>query len=190
MWGLTSIRQPRWPRYGMTAGGCSPGASWRRTGRRSSSSSAACAGRFTWPSRWALLGARTPVDTPDGPSFIAGAEVGGVELAAQAHGGALLSGGKPGNVVGGRAAADRRRVRAERSEAINDAVTGSYREAIDDHGPVGGGGRRRVAGSARQTAVKTAVGFVGWEAGFPPLFRAPPWGCATNSTPATSGTAI
>ena len=38
-------------------------------------------------------------------------------MVAQAHGGALLSGGKPGNVGGGRAAAERRRARAERSEA-------------------------------------------------------------------------
>ncbi len=45
-------------------------------------------------------------------------------MVAQEHGGALLSGGKPGNVGGGRVAAERRRARAERSEAINDAVTG------------------------------------------------------------------
>ncbi len=42
----------------------------------------------------------------------------------QAHGGALKSGGTPGNRGGGQASAERRRARAERDEAINDAVTG------------------------------------------------------------------
>ena len=42
----------------------------------------------------------------------------------QAHGGALKSGGTPGNAGGGRAAAERRRVRAERSEAVDDAMVG------------------------------------------------------------------
>ena len=42
----------------------------------------------------------------------------------QAHGGALLSGGKPGNVGWGRAAAERRRARAERSEAVDDGMVG------------------------------------------------------------------
>jgi len=46
-----------------------------------------------------------------------------VGLVAQEHGGALRV-GNPGNVGGGRAAAVRRRARAERDEAINDAVTG------------------------------------------------------------------
>ncbi len=41
---------------------------------------------------------RTAVDTADGLSFIPGPDVGGgVELVVQTHGGALLSGGKPGN---------------------------------------------------------------------------------------------
>ncbi len=35
-----------------------------------------------------------------------------------------MSGGKPGNVGGGRAAAERRRARIERSEEIKDALTG------------------------------------------------------------------
>lgn len=42
---------------------------------------------------------------------------------AQEHGGALRV-GNPGNVGGGRAAAERRRVRVQRDEAIDDAVTG------------------------------------------------------------------
>ncbi len=69
------------------------------------------------------MGARTPVDTPDGPSFIAVPEVGGVELVVQEHGGALRV-GNPGNAGGGRAAAERRRARAERSEAVDDAMVG------------------------------------------------------------------
>ena len=47
----------------------------------------------------------------------------GLSLIPQAHGGALLSGGKPGN-AGGRRFAERQARRRERSEAINDAVTG------------------------------------------------------------------
>ena len=42
----------------------------------------------------------------------------------QAHGGALRR-GNPGNAgLGGRAAAERRRARAERSEAVDDAIVG------------------------------------------------------------------
>ncbi len=42
---------------------------------------------------------------------------------AQEHGGALRV-GNPGNAGGGRAAAERRRARAERSEAVDDAMVG------------------------------------------------------------------
>ncbi len=42
---------------------------------------------------------------------------------AQPHGGALRV-GNPGNAGGGRAAAERRRARAERSEAVDDAMVG------------------------------------------------------------------
>ncbi len=43
----------------------------------------------------------------------------------QAHGGALLRGGTPEmSAKGGRAAAERRRARAERSEAVDDAMVG------------------------------------------------------------------
>ena len=68
---------------------------------------------------WApTLGAPTPVETPDGLSFSQ------VELVPQAHGGSLRR-GNPGNAGGGgREAAERRRARAERDEAIDDAVTG------------------------------------------------------------------
>ncbi len=54
-------------------------------------------------------------------------------MVAQAHGGALKTGGTPGN-VGGRVAADRRRARAERSEAIDDAMAGyaeKFLELVD-----------------------------------------------------------
>ncbi len=44
-------------------------------------------------------------------------------MVAQAHGGALKSGGTPGN-AGGRVAAERRRARVERTEEIKDALTG------------------------------------------------------------------
>ena len=44
-------------------------------------------------------------------------------MVAQAHGGALKTGGTPGN-VGGRVAAERRRARAERTAEIKDALTG------------------------------------------------------------------
>ncbi len=72
----------------------------------------------------ALLPPRTPVGTPDGLSFIPGPDLGGgMELVAQAHGGALLSGGKPGN-AGGRRFAERQAQRRERTDAIKDAVTG------------------------------------------------------------------
>ncbi len=61
----------------------------------------------------------------DGPSFIAVPEVGGVELVPQAHGGALLRGGTPEmSAKGGRAAAEKRRARAERSDAVDDAMVG------------------------------------------------------------------
>ncbi len=43
----------------------------------------------------------------------------------QAHGGALMRGGTPEmSAKGGRAAAESRRVRAERSEAVDDAMVG------------------------------------------------------------------
>ncbi len=51
--------------------------------------------------------------------------VGGMELVPQAHGGALMRGGTPeGHAKGGRVAAERRRARAERSEAVDDAMVG------------------------------------------------------------------
>ena len=66
------------------------------------------------------------MSAPDGPSLIAGADlVGGVELVPQEHGGALMRGGTPEmSAKGGRAAAERRRARAERSEAVDDAMVG------------------------------------------------------------------
>ncbi len=64
------------------------------------------------------MGAPTPVETPDGLSFSQ------VELVPQAHGGSLRR-GNPGNAGGGgREAAERRRARAERSEAVDDAMVG------------------------------------------------------------------
>jgi len=76
--------------------------------------------------------ARAPVSAPDGPSLIAGAKVGGVELVPQAHGGALLRGGTPEmSAKGGRAAAERRRARAERSEAVDDAMVGHVEKMSD-----------------------------------------------------------
>ena len=67
---------------------------------------------------------RTAVDTADGLSFIPGPDVGGgVGLVRQAHGGALRTGGNPGN-RGGRVTAERHRPRAERSEAVDDAMVG------------------------------------------------------------------
>ncbi len=69
------------------------------------------------------MGARAAVSAADGLSFSQGEGRGGPELVPQAHGGALLSGGKPGN-AGGRVTAERRRVRAERSEAVDDAMVG------------------------------------------------------------------
>ncbi len=43
----------------------------------------------------------------------------------QAHGGALMRGGTPETLSkGGRAAAEKHRVRAERSEAVDDAMIG------------------------------------------------------------------
>ncbi len=60
----------------------------------------------------------------DGPSFIAVPEV-EVGLVAQEHGGALKPGGTPeGSSRGGRLAAERRRARAARSEAVDDAMVG------------------------------------------------------------------
>ncbi len=48
-----------------------------------------------------------------------------MELVPQAHGGALLRGGTPEmSAKGGRAAAEKRRARAERSEAVDDAMVG------------------------------------------------------------------
>ena len=72
------------------------------------------------------LGAPTTVEPADGLSFIAGPGRGsGVELVPQAHGGALMRGGTPEmSSKGGLAAAEKRRARAERDEAIDDAVTG------------------------------------------------------------------
>ncbi len=61
------------------------------------------------------------------PARAGGGAAGGPSLVPQAHGGALLSGGKPGNRGGGQAGlahAERRRARVERDEAIDDAVTG------------------------------------------------------------------
>ena len=66
----------------------------------------------------------TTVESTDGFPLVRG---GGVGLVPQAHGGALKAGGTPGNLGGGRAglaAAERRRARAERDEAIDDAVAG------------------------------------------------------------------
>ena len=50
---------------------------------------------------------------------------------AQPHGGSLRR-GNPGNAGGGgRAAAERRRVRAERSEAVDDAMVGHVEKMSD-----------------------------------------------------------
>ncbi len=85
-----------------------------------------------------ISGPGTPVDTPDGFPLV---RADGVGLVAQEHGGALRV-GNPGNVGGGRAAAERRRARAERDEAIDDAVAGHIEKLIGHHGPAGGRGRR------------------------------------------------
>ncbi len=77
------------------------------------------AGRFG-----ALLGARSSVGSSDGFPLV---RAGGVGLVAQEHGGALKAGGTPGNrggVRAGLAPAERRRARAERSEAVDDAMVG------------------------------------------------------------------
>ncbi len=69
------------------------------------------------------MGARVSVGVSDGPSFIAVPEVG--ELVPQAHGGALMRGGtREGHSKGGRVTAERRRARAEWSEAVDDAMVG------------------------------------------------------------------
>ncbi len=70
------------------------------------------------------------MEPTDGLSFIAGSEGGGgVELVPQAHGGALKSGGTPeGRSKGGVVAAERRRARAERSEAVDDAMVGHVKK--------------------------------------------------------------
>ena len=57
------------------------------------------------------------------PARASGGAAGGPSLVPQSHGGALLSGGKPGN-AGGRRSAERRARRMERSEEIKDALTG------------------------------------------------------------------
>ncbi len=51
-------------------------------------------------------------------------------MVAQEHGGALRV-GNPGNAGGGRAAAERRRARAERSEAVDDAMVGHVEKMSD-----------------------------------------------------------
>ncbi len=67
------------------------------------------------------LPAGASVGASDGLSFIAVPEVGGVGLVPQKHGGALVPGGTPeGRSRGGRAHAEQRRARAERSEAVDD----------------------------------------------------------------------
>ena len=54
-----------------------------------------------------------------------GGAAGGPSLVPQAHGGALLPGGTPeGRLKGKQVIAERRRVRAERSEAVDDAMVG------------------------------------------------------------------
>ena len=71
------------------------------------------------------MGERVSVGVSDGRSFIAVPEVGGGGLVPQAHGGALKPGGTPeGRLKGKQVAADRRRARAERSEAVDDAMVG------------------------------------------------------------------
>ncbi len=70
-----------------------------------------------------ISGARSPVESPGGFPLVRSEAGGGEELVAQAHGGALLPGGKPGN-DGGRVTAEKHKVRKERSEAITDAITG------------------------------------------------------------------
>ena len=65
------------------------------------------------------------MSSSDGLSFIPVPDIGGVGLVPQAHGGALMRGGTPeGHAKGGRVAAERRRARAERSEAVDDAMVG------------------------------------------------------------------
>ncbi len=50
----------------------------------------------------------------------------------QAHGGALMRGGTPEtSSKGGRAAAEKRRARAERSEAVDDAMVGHVEKMSD-----------------------------------------------------------
>ncbi len=55
-----------------------------------------------------------------------------MELVPQAHGGALMRGGTPETLSkGGRAAAEKRRARAERSEAVDDAMVGHVEKMSD-----------------------------------------------------------
>ncbi len=71
------------------------------------------------------LPARASVDASDGLSFSQGGGRGGPGLVPQEHGGALIAGGTPeGRAKGGRAAAEKRRARAERDDAIDDAMVG------------------------------------------------------------------
>ena len=68
---------------------------------------------------------RASVGSSVGPSFIPVAGVEGEALVVQEHGGALTRGGtSEGSSRGGRVTAERRRARAERSEAIDDAMVG------------------------------------------------------------------
>ncbi len=76
-----------------------------------------------------LLPARAPVSAPDGFPLVRG---GGGELVPQAHGGALMRGGTPdGWARGGVVTAERRRARAQRDEAIDDAVAGHIEKLSD-----------------------------------------------------------
>ena len=69
-------------------------------------------------------------------------------MVAQEHGGALRV-GNPGNAgLGGRAAAERRRARAERSEAVDDAMVGHVEKMsaiIGDLVELAGGEQHRCA---------------------------------------------
>ena len=79
-------------------------------------------------------------------------------MVAQAHGGALKAGGTlEGSSRGGWLAAERRRVRAERSEAVDDAVTGHIEKLSEIMGQL--------------------VEEAGGEQYRPPLNRAPPCSC-------------
>ncbi|MCH7717171.1 MAG: hypothetical protein IH876_13635, partial [Gemmatimonadetes bacterium] len=83
------------------------------------------------------------------PARLSGGAAGGPSLVPQAHGGALLPGGTPeGRLKGKQVIAERRRARAERSEAVDDAMVGHVEKMSDIIGDLveqAGGEQHRCA---------------------------------------------